>query len=114
MIELGEEVFHLPVRIGVPSYVGGLADVVRSPRYATAVGLLLDGREQFLRAEIARAQGAGLTNVAGRVKEWVKGDFCCRRKGTPTFPGIFFPKNAGEGRGGLAAAPPEQTKQRSR
>ena len=75
MIELGEEVFHLPVRIGVPSYVGGLADVVRSPRYATAVGLLLDGREQFLRAEIARAQGAGLTNVAGRMKQWFKANF---------------------------------------
>src|SRR5438477_4344794 len=39
MIELGEEVFHLPVRIGVPAYVGGLADVVRSPRFATAGGL---------------------------------------------------------------------------
>src|SRR5882724_9136765 len=60
MVELGEEVFHLPVRIGVPAYVGGLSDVVRSPRYATAVGLLLDGREQFLRAEIARAQVAGI------------------------------------------------------
>src|SRR5438067_7262489 len=75
MIELGEEVFHLPVRIGVPTYVGTLADVVRSPRYATAVGLLLDGREQFLRAEIARAQGTGLTNMAGRMKQWLKANF---------------------------------------
>src|SRR6516225_567784 len=73
--ELGEEVFHLPVRVGVPAYVGGLADVVRSPRYATAVGLLLDGREQFLRAEAARAQGGGLTNVAGRMKQWFKANF---------------------------------------
>jgi cell division protein FtsA len=75
MVELGEEVFHLPVRIGVPAYVGGLADVVRSPRYATAVGLLLDGREQFLRAEIARAQSAGLTNMAERMKQWFKANF---------------------------------------
>jgi len=75
MIELGEEVFHLPVRIGVPAYVGGLADVVRSPRYATAVGLLLEGREQFLRAEQSRAQGGGLTNVAGRMKQWFKANF---------------------------------------
>jgi len=75
MIELGEEVFHLPVRIGVPAYVGGLADVVRSPRYATAVGLLLDGREQFLRAEIARAQAVGLTNMAERMKQWFKANF---------------------------------------
>jgi cell division protein FtsA len=75
MIELGEEVFHLPVRIGVPAYVGGLADVVRSPRYATAVGLLLDGREHFLRAELLRAQGGGLTNMAGRMKQWFKANF---------------------------------------
>ena len=75
MVELGEEVFHLPVRIGVPAYVGGLADVVRSPRYATAVGLLLDGQEQFLRAELARAQGKGLGNVAQRMRQWFKANF---------------------------------------
>ena len=75
MVELGEEVFHLPVRIGVPAYVGGLADVVRSPRYATAVGLLVDGREQFLRAETARAQAIGLTNMAERMKQWFKANF---------------------------------------
>ena len=75
MVELGEEVFHLPVRVGVPAYVGGLADVVRSPRYATAVGLLLDGRDEFLRTEAARAQGGGLTNVAQRMKQWFKANF---------------------------------------
>ncbi len=75
MVELGEEVFHLPVRIGVPAYVGGLADVVRSPRYATAVGLLLDGREQFLRAELTRAQGKGLGNVPERMRQWFKANF---------------------------------------
>ena len=75
MVELGEEVFHLPVRIGVPAYVGGLADVVRSPRYATAVGLLLDGREHYLRAELARAQGKGLGNVGEKMKQWFKANF---------------------------------------
>ena len=63
------------MRIGVPAYVGGLADVVRSPRYATAVGLLLDGQEQFLRAELARAQGKGLGNVAERMRQWFKANF---------------------------------------
>jgi cell division protein FtsA len=75
MVELGEEVFHLPVRIGVPAYVGGLADVVRSPRYATAVGLLLDGHEQYLRAEVARVQGKGLGNVGEKMKQWFKANF---------------------------------------
>ncbi len=75
MAELGEEVFHLPCRIGTPSYMGGLADVVRSPRYATAVGLLQHGRDQWMRAEAARAQVAGIGGVAERMKQWFKSNF---------------------------------------
>jgi cell division protein FtsA len=75
MAELGEEVFHLPCRIGTPSYMGGLADVVRRPRYATAVGLLQHGRDQWLRAEAARAQVAGIGGVAERMKNWFKANF---------------------------------------
>jgi len=71
----GEEVFHLPVRIGVPAYTGPLADVVRSPRYATAVGLLLEGRDQYLRALATREQTAGLTGIAERMKLWFKANF---------------------------------------
>jgi len=73
--ELGEEVFHLPVRVGIPLYMGGLADVIRSPRYATAVGLLLEGREQFLRGLAARAQIAGIGGMAERMKQWFKANF---------------------------------------
>src|SRR3954463_9696016 len=40
MVEMAEDIFHMPVRIGVPRYAGGLAEVARAPRYATAVGLL--------------------------------------------------------------------------
>jgi len=75
MTELGEEVFHLPVRVGIPAYVGGLADVVRSPRYATSVGLLLEGREQYLRGAAARAQVTGIGGVAERMKQWFKANF---------------------------------------
>src|SRR5512134_1239726 len=46
---LVEELFHMPVRLGVPRYSGGLADVVQSPRYATAMGLLAEGRSQVER-----------------------------------------------------------------
>jgi cell division protein FtsA len=75
MSELGEEVFHLPVRVGVPAYIGGLADVVRSPRYATAVGLLIEGRNQFLRDAQMRAGGGGIGGVAERMKQWFKTNF---------------------------------------
>ena len=75
MAELGEEVFHLPCRVGAPSYMGGLADVVRSPRYSTAVGLLMHGRDQRMRAEAARAQVKGITGVAERMRQWFKANF---------------------------------------
>ncbi len=74
-VELAEEVFHLPCRVGAPSYMGGLADVVRSPRYATAVGLLLMGRDDWTRTEAARAHGSGIGGVAERMKEWFKANF---------------------------------------
>lgn len=41
--ELASAVFQLPVRIGVPFAMGGLVDEYRSPVYATAVGLILEG-----------------------------------------------------------------------
>ena len=47
MVELGEEIFHMPVRVGTPRYAGGLAEVVRGPRYATVVGLILEGVTQM-------------------------------------------------------------------
>ncbi|QOH33429.1 cell division protein FtsA [Burkholderia cepacia] len=43
MVELGEDIFLKPVRIGAPEYAGGLSDVVRNPRYSTAMGLLVEG-----------------------------------------------------------------------
>ena len=50
VIELAEEVFHAPVRLGLPQGVSGLVDVVRNPIHSTGVGLLLFGRENYLRA----------------------------------------------------------------
>ena len=75
MVELGEEIFHMPVRVGAPSYMGGLADVVRHPRYSTAVGLLLEGREQFVRQEQMRSQISGMQSVIERMKSWWKSNF---------------------------------------
>ena len=46
MVEVAEEVIGLPVRLGVPQGVGGLVDVVRSPMYATGVGLVMYGAQQ--------------------------------------------------------------------
>src|SRR6184192_4149278 len=74
MVELGEEIFHMPVRIGVPRYAGGLADVVRAPRYATAVGLLLEGVSQLQHGKLSR-QGGSVRAVLGRMREWFQRNF---------------------------------------
>jgi cell division protein FtsA len=74
MVELGEEIFHMPVRIGVPRYAGCLAEVVRAPRYATAVGLLLEGMSQMHHGKLGR-QGGSMGAVVGRMREWFQRNF---------------------------------------
>jgi len=74
-VDLAEEIFHMPVRLGMPDEVSGLADVVRNPIYGTGVGLLLFSR--FNRGAAAR----GLQSVQGfggvwqRMKSWFQGNF---------------------------------------
>ncbi len=75
MVELGEEVFHMPVRVGVPNYQGALAEVVRNPRYSTGVGLLMAGLEDMKRERHARIQGAGFKEMLEKMKSWFKGNF---------------------------------------
>jgi len=75
MVELGEEVFHMPVRVGIPQYTGALAEVVRNPRYSTGMGLLMAGMEQVKRDRQAKIQGAGFKEVFERMKGWFKGNF---------------------------------------
>jgi len=74
MVELGEEIFHMPVRVGIPRYARGLAEVVRSPRYATAVGLILEGVSQMRQGHRARQSGS-LRSVIARMREWFQRNF---------------------------------------
>jgi cell division protein FtsA len=75
MVELGEEVFHMPVRVGYPRYAGALQEVVRNPRYSTAIGLLMAGLDQVKRDRHAKMQGAGFKEIFERMKSWFKGNF---------------------------------------
>ncbi len=74
-IELAEEVFHMPVRLGVPQFVQGLSDVVRNPIHATGVGLLLYGREALADKAVSSPLGGGLTDVWERMTTWFQGNF---------------------------------------
>ena len=74
MVELGEEIFHMPVRVGAPRYSGGLAEVVRTPRYATAVGLLMEGVSQVQHGKLSRQSGS-LRAALTRMREWFQRNF---------------------------------------
>jgi cell division protein FtsA len=75
MVELGEEVFHMPVRVGLPQYNGALSEVVRNPRYSTGMGLLMAGLDEVKRDRHAKMQGAGFKEVFEKMKGWFKGNF---------------------------------------
>ncbi len=75
MVELAEDIFLKPVRIGLPAYTGGLSDVVRSARYATAVGLLEDAFAQRQRGRKAAEQSGSFRETVRRMKEWFLGNF---------------------------------------
>ena len=75
VIELAEEIFHMPVRLGVPQHVSGLVDVIRNPMHATGVGLLLFGHKQrasFSSFELEENSEEGLWE---RMKSWFQGNF---------------------------------------
>jgi len=69
--ELGEQVFDLPVRRGLPWGVGGLVDVVSSPIYATGVGLVLYGAQHRKKHRLkSPLDGPWLGRVIRRVSQW--------------------------------------------
>ncbi len=75
MVELGEEIFHMPVRVGYPAYHGALAEAVRHPRHSTGVGLLLAGMQQMRSREFARMNAGSFRQVLDRMKTWFTGNF---------------------------------------
>ncbi len=75
MVELGEDIFLKPVRIGAPEYAGGLSDVVRNPRYSTAMGLLVEGSAQRMRGRKVAVQSGSAGQIFSRKKEWFLSNF---------------------------------------
>ena len=73
--ELAEEIFLKPVRLGIPQYNGQLADVVKSPRYSTAHGLLAEAKKQYLRGNVVTKQQGSTKAILQRMKEWFMGNF---------------------------------------
>jgi cell division protein FtsA len=81
VVELAEEIFHMPVRIGVPHVSAGLTDIVRNPIYSTGVGLLYYGTKQqrgsgarggMRQRKVREIDALGLF---ARAKSWLQNNF---------------------------------------
>ncbi|MDM8547443.1 cell division protein FtsA [Candidatus Venteria ishoeyi] len=74
-IELAEEVFHMPVRLGYPRHVTGLVDVVRNPIHSTGVGLLLFGQQHRHTPVSEMNAQNNFQSILSRMKNWFQGNF---------------------------------------
>jgi len=74
-IDLAEEIFHVPVRLGLPQQVKGLAEAIQNPIYSTGVGLLLYARENTQSHRSSRALPTNVSGVLERMKSWFQGNF---------------------------------------
>lgn len=74
VVELAEEIFHMPVSIGKPKGVTGLTDIIRNPIYSTAVGLLMYGAKQQGEG-VELPPPVGVTGLANKVRSWFLGNY---------------------------------------
>lgn len=75
VVELAEEIFHIPVRIGTPQDITGLTDIVRNPIYSTGVGLLQYGLKQQQPGVIKGNKQKNAAGFFGRAKDWFQNNF---------------------------------------
>lgn len=75
VVELAEEIFHTPVRIGSPQEVEGLTDIVRNPIYSTGVGLLQYGLKQNLGSDSKGSRRKETPGLFGRARDWLQNNF---------------------------------------
>ena len=71
-IELAEEVFHAPVRLGSPNTIGGFTEVIHNPVYATSIGLLLYGHKQMKEDHMNYIHRD--KNILNRLTRWIGGN----------------------------------------
>ena len=74
-VDLAEEVFHMPVRLGMPQYVRGLGEIVRNPIHATGVGILLYARNKGEEQAAETTVRGNVREIWERMKTWFQGNF---------------------------------------
>ncbi len=67
--KLAEQVFNFPVRVGVPTEVAGLGELVNTPEFATCVGLVLHGAKAHPSTRNSQGRFA-VTRLVRKVGNW--------------------------------------------
>lgn len=75
VVELAEEMFHMPVRVAIPQGVNGLGDLLANPVHATGIGLLLHGSRQTEPRSAGHAAGEMIGNFWDRARSWFNKSF---------------------------------------
>ncbi|MBZ2167167.1 cell division protein FtsA [Marinobacter sp. chi1] len=75
VVELAEEIFHMPVRLASPQAVSGMTEVVNNPIYATGVGLLIHGFRQMDLGRTPVLKSEETPSLVERMKAWFTGQF---------------------------------------
>ncbi|MBU0482471.1 MAG: cell division protein FtsA [Proteobacteria bacterium] len=75
MVDLAEQIFDLPVRIGYPKKVGGMADMVSTPQYATSLGLIFFAMKNESSQRFKNNEDGVFGRLAGRMRDWFRGAF---------------------------------------
>jgi len=75
VVELAEEMLHMPVRLGLPQNVTGIQEVAANPIHATGVGLLLFQGVKSAVEEKKSSSTSSAASVLGKMKSWFKGNF---------------------------------------
>ena len=75
MVDLAEQIFDLPVRIGYPRKVGGMADMVRTPQFSTSIGLIFFGMKNETCHRFRETEGGIFSRLFGRMRDWFGGSF---------------------------------------
>jgi cell division protein FtsA len=68
-VELGERVLGLPTKVGYPIVSGGLVETVKSPIFATSVGLIKYAMARQTESSIKRKASGGIKNIFGKIKD---------------------------------------------
>lgn len=75
VVELAEEIFHMPVRLGMPQHVSGRGELMRNPIHATGVGLLLYGVNARENPQVELSERSGEDGLVKRFLDWIRSSF---------------------------------------